>query len=236
MNQMDREELDYIIELHGVWLKDNKKGKRAVLIGIRLEDRDLTDVNLSGATLSGCNLCGTKLHQTNLSNADLRDSDFDGAELVNTNLSHADLRGASFIDASLTDVKVDDANFSGVTLDDTKMHNIDLRQMKLDDIKADMFKVLDTAPNEVAGVLLALREGRINGSVYIGECCCLIGTIANLRACNYRLLGYDSNRPAEVWFLMIKEGETPETSVAAEIAAEWIEEWIANHTAEGKMI
>jgi len=37
-------------------------------------------------------------------------------------------------------------------------------------------------------------------------------------------------RPAERFFLAIKEGDTPETSEFAKLACEWSELWLANMT------
>jgi hypothetical protein len=58
----------------------------------------------------------------------------------------------------------------------------------------------------------------------------LVGTIANVRGCQYDGLITilpNSNRPAEKWFMAISEGHTPENNPAAKITAEWIEEWIS---------
>lgn len=84
------------------------------------------------------------------------------------------------------------------------------------------------ASREVPGLLLALREGRVDGSQYEGECACLVGTIANLRHCKTVDLGSirpDSNRPSERWFMAIQPGDTPEKSPITKITIEWIEEW-----------
>lgn len=94
--------------------------------------------------------------------------------------------------------------------------------------RADLFDVLLRAPKEVAGLLAAVREGRIDGSTYSGECACLVGTIANVRGCNVDTLDYrDSSRPIEQWFMMIKPGHKPKTHIAAKMAERWITEFQA---------
>src|SRR3990167_6442464 len=82
----------------------------------------------------------------------------------------------------------------------------------LEPIRDDVWAVLDRAPREAKGVLMALREGRVDGSSYSGTCACLIGTIANLRHCDYEVLTPDESRPAERFFLAIRPGDTPENS------------------------
>ncbi len=95
--------------------------------------------------------------------------------------------------------------------------------------KADIFEILSHAPGEVRGVQEALREGRINGSFYIGECCCLIGTIAKLQHRDIRetfptvLHNYS---PAEKWFMPILPGKNPRNSKRARITDEWLTEWL----------
>jgi hypothetical protein len=83
----------------------------------------------------------------------------------------------------------------------------------------DLYKVLSQAPNEVPALLKAVRDGRIDGSVYEGPCCCLKGTLA--AACGKKprdVFEVDSTSPAEALFLPIKPGMTPEnSSLVAEI-------------------
>ena len=85
------------------------------------------------------------------------------------------------------------------------------------------------APHEIAGLRLALVEGRVNGSTYSGACACLVGTVANIRAVDYRTLGNgitpNSSRPAERWFLAIHEGSTPENSAVCALTVEWLDEF-----------
>ena len=102
----------------------------------------------------------------------------------------------------------------------------------MSDIKDDLSKVLDAAPDEVEGLRAALVEGRINGSTYEGECACLVGTIANVRKCHFKKLGNlkpDSNRPSERWFLMFRPtpGHKPDHHEGARITLGWIDEWLA---------
>jgi alkylated DNA nucleotide flippase Atl1 len=94
-------------------------------------------------------------------------------------------------------------------------------------IQADLWMVLTQNRAEVPGLLAALRAGRVDGSTYEGECACLVGTIANIRQVDHATLSPDSDRPCERWFMMIKRGDTPETSHAAKQVEAWILEWMA---------
>lgn len=96
-------------------------------------------------------------------------------------------------------------------------------------IRNDIWCVLSTAPNEVFGLIDALKNGRVDGSTYSGECACLIGTIANVRHCDVNLLRQDSSRPAERFFMGIKENDTPENNQISDLAVKWCEEWIFNN-------
>ena len=96
------------------------------------------------------------------------------------------------------------------------------------DVRGDYFDVLLRVPNEVDGLIAALRAGKVNGSCYEGECCCLCGTIANLQHCNYQKipgLVPDGSRPIERFFLAIRPGHTPENNPWCKQAVEWAEEF-----------
>ena len=143
-------------------------------------------------------------NKANLGDADLRDADLSGADLSGANLSGANLRGA---------------DLSGA----------DLSGANLVIVRDDIWAVLSSAPREAEGLLAALKEGRVNGSAYEGACACLVGTLANVRGCGYAAipgLMPNSRRPAERFFLAINVGDTPETSQACKLAAEWVEQWI----------
>jgi hypothetical protein len=45
-------------------------------------------------------------------------------------------------------------------------------------VKEDLFDVLNKTIGEVSALLEAVKAGKINGSVYVGECSCLMGTLA----------------------------------------------------------
>src|SRR3546814_6377319 len=91
--------------------------------------------------------------------------------------------------------------------------------------------ILLGAQKEVPGLIKALQAGRVNGSTYSGECACLVGTIANVRGVDVATLEQASRRPAEQWFLMIREGDKPGAETgggcAAGKALEWAEEFLA---------
>lgn len=106
----------------------------------------------------------------------------------------------------------------------------DLRGSNLSDAKNDFWEILLRAPREIAGLRLALAEGRVDGSTYEGACACLVGTIANVRGQIYRELSGgikpNSSRPAERWFLAIQKGDTPETNQVSKITVEWVDEFV----------
>jgi hypothetical protein len=159
-----------------------------------------------GANLSGANLRGADLSDANLRGADLSDADLSGANLSGADLIGANLSGADLIGADLSGADLIGANLSGA--------------------KSDVFDILLRATPEVPALLAALRAGRINGSVYEGECACLCGTIAKTRGVSVDALGFaNASRPAERWFLAIRQGDTPETSAVAKITEEWIVEF-----------
>jgi hypothetical protein len=98
-------------------------------------------------------------------------------------------------------------------------------------VRDDLWAVLCSAPAEVATLRAALLAGHVDGTVYEGDCSCLVGTLANARGCNYLDipgLAPDSSRPAEAWFLQIKKGNTPTGNDFSKRAVEWIDQWLAN--------
>ena len=174
-----------------------------------LEEAVRSGADLYGANLSGANLRGVDLYGANLSGADLRRAD----------LRRADLRGADLRGADLR----------GVDLSDRQMDH----SHPFWPFRADFFAVLDAAPAEASGVREALVEGRVDGSVYEGECACLIGTIANVRHkpvdAVKEELHADATRPAEQWFMAIRKGDTPDSDneggFRSKLAVQWLDEW-----------
>ena len=85
--------------------------------------------------------------------------------------------------------------------------------------------------HEVPALIAALRDGRVDGSTYEGECACLVGTIANAKSVNYDVLDHSASNPAEQWFAMIRKGDKPEQDsaggFASKMALEWSLEWLA---------
>lgn len=98
--------------------------------------------------------------------------------------------------------------------------------------RADVLEILSHARAEAPLILAALREGRVDGNHYYGECSCLLGTIAWARNCTFDQLGGirpNSARPGERWFIQIRPGATPATSPASALAALWVEEFIESN-------
>ncbi len=141
-----------------------------------------------------------------------------------------DLRGPDLRDADLRGADLRDANLRGAHLSGAADHS----SHPLYPTRVDLWTVLDAAPAEVAGLRTALIDGAVDGSVYQGECACLVGTLANVKGCGYsELPGITPNehRPAEAWFMPIREGDKPvelaerEGQFRAAVAVRWIDEW-----------
>ena len=138
-----------------------------------------------------------------------------GANLRSANLRSADLGGANLCSADLRSADLGGANLGGADLQP---------------IRADFYDVLSHAGKEVPALIDALKNGRVDGSTYTGECSCLVGTIATARGVDVYGDDFgiqtDSNRPAERFFMGIRKGDTPETNQVSKIALEWAESWL----------
>ena len=157
--------------------------------------------------------------------ADLRD-----ANLRDANLGSADLSSANLSDADLSGANLSGANLSGANLGGAYLRDAYLRDAYLETVRTDFFDVLLRASSngEVPALIQVLKDGRVDGSTYVGECACLVGTLAKERKCRYDAipnLAPDSHRPAERFFLAIRKGDTPETNPAAKLVVEWAEEF-----------
>jgi hypothetical protein len=176
---------------------------------------DLRCADLRSADLSSADLSFADLSFANLRSADLSFADLSSANLRSADLSFADLRSA---DLRCADLRSADLSFAN------------LRSADLRDIRNDLWDILIRAPKEIAGLKTAITEGKINGSVYKGACACLVGTIANLRNCEYNkidLITPKSSRPIERFFLGIKPGDTPGNSQVSAMVNTWLDEFIS---------
>ena len=194
---------------------------------------DLAWANLTNANLSRANLVGADLANANLASADLAWANLAGADLADANLANADLANANLFNTCLVSTYLTDANLAGADLADANLARahlagaVNIPPSILRTTRADLFDVLLRAIPEVPALLTALREGRVDGSTYEGDCACLCGTIANVRGVNIDDLDFkDVNRPIETWFYAIKKGDTPATNAAAKQAEKWIVEFM----------
>ena len=206
-----------------------------------LKNIDLRSSDLSYSNLCGSNLRGSDLSHSNLSHSDLKNIDLRGSNLSYSNLCGSNLRGSKLSYSNLcgsnlygSDLSYSDLSHSDLRCSDLRgvdLSGSNLRGSNLLPIRDDFWAVLSSAPQEVTGLRTALLNGKVLGSVYTGDCACLVGTIANVRGCDYRDLGTlspDSNRPAERFFLGIREGDTPKNNQFSKLAVGWIDEWLMN--------
>jgi len=221
MNMYTAEQIAEILRKQAAWASGFPGGEVARFSGANLEGANLENMELAGVDFRDANLQGANFRNANLrgvtfKRANLKDANFEDAYLSGANFDGADVKGANFNCANCHN-----ANFDNTNLEDANLTVI------RDDVRA----VLDAAPNEVAGLLRALRNGRIDGSTYHGPCACLVGTLANVRGCTVETVGIlmDTDRPAERWCLAIKRGHRPDWCPVARITDGWIVAWMTEH-------
>ena len=119
------------------------------------------------------------------------------------------------------------ANLARANLADANLARADLYDEQLRPFKADLWTELTEtrAHAEVPGLIQALREGRVDGSKYEGECCCLVGTLANIRGVSFQEFNPNSDRPSERWFMMIRQGDKAGDKSGGGYAAQKAVEW-----------
>jgi uncharacterized protein YjbI with pentapeptide repeats len=133
-NDLDRLQLQQLIESHQLWLHDRQKGQRLVLRGKRLLG-------------------------SNFAQLDLRAADFSGAILSASSFSGAILSGASFNEADATDT-----DFSGAILEEAKMSAAKFGKARLHGAVLDGATAIDTDFTEISGHSLRARDARMPGA------------------------------------------------------------------------
>ncbi|MGL5066115.1 MAG: pentapeptide repeat-containing protein, partial [Microcoleus sp.] len=135
-----------------------------------------------------------------LRGANLRDADLSHADLSYANLSHANLRGA-------------------IGWQSTEWTCQAKQQLRY---------ILSYCRPEVPGLIAKIRAGRIDGTLYEGECTCLIGSLGNEQAVQ-KIPDYEKglHNLSEQLFWQIREGDTPENSefskLALDVCLEFVE-------------
>ncbi len=197
-------------------------------VGARLDGASLVGASLVGARLDGARLDGASLVRARLDGARLDGASLDGASLDGARLDGASLDGASLVGARLVGARLDGASLDGARW--AVLPAVGILAVARDDMR----RKLAVVPDEVAGLLAAVREGRIDGSCYAGSCSCFVGTIAKLRGDDpYRVPGLqaDACSPVERLFTAIRPGHTPERNPIAAEVERWLVEWQAEQIA-----
>lgn len=125
-------DIKHVLDEHRQWLASGKQaGKRADLAGARLDDMDLSGVDLSAAVLKGASLKNTNLSGARLIHTDFSDACLQGARLDRTTLLLADFSGADLRQADLSDSIADPDQVEGQMRRGPKFKDADLQQANL---------------------------------------------------------------------------------------------------------
>ncbi len=152
------------------------------------------------------------IREANLREANLRGADLYGADLRGADLYGADLREANLYGADLRGADLREANLRGA----------DLYKLPVDFINQcsrDMLFIFERLKSELGYLKEILMGGKIDGSVYEGECACLVGTLAHGKSKEVEKVCeaipfYEkgTQNMGETWFLAIHKGDTPENN------------------------
>jgi hypothetical protein len=118
---MTQQELDEIVERHGLWLNHKEGGARADFSGKDIRYLDLSGRNLWGAhfremILVGVSFNGTNLGYTDFRRAYIESTDFIGARLGYASFRHAYFNRVDFSSASCGFIDLRGAETSGTCL------------------------------------------------------------------------------------------------------------------------
>lgn len=123
---MKQEELNEVVRLHNVWLKNAREGRRANLSFQELNGLNLSGVNLSNAILEGCSLIDADVSNATLNGADLYDVNFLCSNISNSSIKCANLSKANLSQTNLsnTDLSCSNLTFAFINYAELKGANL----------------------------------------------------------------------------------------------------------------
>jgi hypothetical protein len=204
-----------------------------------LYDCILVDCEITESELMNCNITRSVMRKSSLcSNGYIIESQLENTKvtmstLINCKLNATDgLWDTRIFATTLQDCEATRCSFYDVTFN-TKITEDFLKNNEIltaEDVRLDLLQVLQFAKSETPVLLEKLEAGEVDGNIYEGECCCLLGTLANAREVHYKSLEGivpQISRPAERWFTAIRPGDTPEKSQIVKMTTDWIKAWLA---------
>ena len=144
-----------------------------------------------------------------------------GAYLKGAYLKGAYLKGANLEGANLEGAYLEGANLKGAK---------DIPQSFVEMCSRDMLFVFEHLKSELPELRKLLVAGKVDGRTYVGECACLIGSLAKIKkmdqikVCEYiRYYTPGLHNPGEQWFWNIQIGDTPDKNEFAAHALKLID-------------
>ena len=167
-------------------------------------------------------------NSANLRYANLRSADLSYADLSSANLSSANLRYANLSSADLRYADLRYANLS---------YAKNIPEYYTEMCSQNILYVLNYLKPEVPKLRELLIQGEVEGSDYVGDSSCLIGSLCSLKGVKHTSISnyipfYENgtHNLGEAWFLGISKGDKPEDNYFSRQAVE-----LCDSVIEGRM-
>lgn len=122
MASITQEKLNEIIRKHGMWLRGEDGGEKAVLANMDLSALDFSNADLAFADMHRANLC-----EANFDNAVLYEADLSFVRAQKANFRYADLHNAIILYARMSDACLFGADLAFADMHGTHLFEADMR-------------------------------------------------------------------------------------------------------------
>jgi len=184
---LENKELDYLLDRHELWLKENglrgecfnmkkidfrnydikdKNLSKAKLVSANFSGLNLDNINLSGANISQADFSNVSMRNANLSGINAPNTNFYQAKILNSNLKMGNFRTANFINAIVTNSSLERIILNQANLSDANFSHSNLKKAKLNKSILVNSNLRDTNISESNLISANLASADITGTIF----------------------------------------------------------------------